>query len=96
MYIPALLYYAVCQAMTCSFCDTFKSLQKYITDFDDCWIQTLRVKRGLTDTSKPGGFCKDQATFDGSMRILERRNEIHIPALFAGKVSLETYFNCEE
>jgi hypothetical protein len=71
LYVPALLYFAVCQAMSSSFWDTFKSLQKYITDFDDCWLQTLRVKRGLTDTSLAGGFCKDQATFDGAMRILE-------------------------
>jgi hypothetical protein len=94
-YIPALLYYAVCKAMEHSFWDTFKSLQKYISDFDDCWVQTMRVKRGQTDTSKPGGFCKDQATFDGMLRILENRNKIDFPALFAGKVSLETYFACE-
>ena len=52
----------------------------------------MRVKRGMTDTSKPGAFCKDQATFDGALRILERRKEIYFPGLFAGKVSLETYF----
>ena len=54
------------------------------------------MKRGLSDTSKPGAFCKDQATFDGSMRILEHRASIHFPALYAGKVSLETYNLCEE
>lgn len=90
-YIPALLYYSVCLAQENSFWDTFKSLQKYISDFDDCWVTTLRIKRGMTDTSKPGAFCKDQATFDGSMRILEQRDSINFPALYAGKVSLETY-----
>ena len=50
----------------------------------------------MTDTSKPGAFCKDQATFDGSMRIIENRDSIDFPALFAGKVSLETYNLCEE
>jgi hypothetical protein len=30
------------------------------------------------------------------MRILENRDSISFPALFAGKVSLETYFMCEE
>jgi hypothetical protein len=71
-------------------------LQKYICDFDDCWVTCLRIKRGLTDTSRPGAFCKDQATFDGCMRILDQRDEINFPALYAGKVSLETYKLCEK
>ena len=95
-YVPALLYYAVCISMECSFWDTFKAIHKYVVDFDDCWLQTLRVKRGVTDTSKPGAFCKDQATFDGSMRIIELRDRIDFHALYAGKVSLETYFQCED
>ena len=54
------------------------------------------MKRGQSDTSKPGAFCKDQCTFDGCMRIIEQRNEINFKALYAGKVSLETYYQCEE
>jgi len=95
-YIPALLYYAVCISMENSFWDTFKALEKFTIDFNDCWLQTMRVKRGMTDTSKPGAFCKDQATFDGSMRILENRESIDFLALYGGKVSLETYYLCEE
>ena len=94
--MPALLYYAVCVSMEHSFWETFKMMQKYTANFDDCWLQTLRVKRGIVDTSKPGAFCKDQATFDGSMRILELRDQIDFLALYAGKVSLETYFLCED
>jgi hypothetical protein len=96
MAIPALLYYGVCVAQENSFWDTFKILSKYIPDFDDCWLHTLRVKRGLTDSSKPGGFCKDQATFDGAMRILENKDRINFNAIYAAKVSLETYFEAEE
>jgi hypothetical protein len=91
-----MLYYAVCVAQESSFWDTFKTLMKYCTDFDDCWLQTIRVKRGIIDTSKDGAFCKDQATFDGAMRILEQRDTINFPALFAGKVSLETFRLCED
>ena len=94
--IPAILYYAVCLAQESSFWDTFKILSKFIPEFDDCWIQTLRVKRGMSDTSKPGGFCKDQSTFDGVMRILEQRDQIDFNAIYAGKVSLETYYGCED
>lgn len=50
----------------------------------------------MTDTSKPGGFCKDQATFDGAMRILENKDKIDFHAIYAGKVSLETYFEAED
>ena len=70
-YTPALIYYTVCVAMENSFWDTFKAIQPYTVDFDYCWLQTLRVKRGICDTSKAGAFCKDQATFDGSMRLIE-------------------------
>ena len=56
----------------------------------------MRVKRGITDTSKPGGFCKDQCTFDGALRILEQRKSIDFNAIYAGKVSLETYYGCED
>jgi len=96
MYIPAVLYYGVCLAQESSFWDTFSYLYKYTTGFEDCWVQTMRVKHGLTDTSKPGGFCKDQAYFGGSLNILENRNSIHFPALFAAKLSLETYKRCEQ
>jgi hypothetical protein len=96
MAIPALLYFGVCVAQENSFWDTFKILQKYIPEFEDCWLHTLRVKRGMVDTSKPGGFCKDQATFDGAMRILENKDKIDFNAIYAAKVSLETYFEAEE
>lgn len=38
LFVPAMLYYAVCVAQESSFWDTFKTLYKYCTDFDDCWI----------------------------------------------------------
>jgi len=59
MYIPALLYYSVCLSAEMSFWDTFAEINKYMSKFDDCWLQTLRVKRGISDTSKPGAFCQD-------------------------------------
>lgn len=37
LFVEALRYYAVCIAAESSFFDTFKALQKYVTDFDDCW-----------------------------------------------------------
>ena len=47
---PALNYFAACTAMENDFWNTFKTLFKYTTGFDECWIKTLRVKRGISDT----------------------------------------------
>ena len=93
---PALNYFAACTAMENDFWSTFKILFKYTTGFDECWNKTLRVKRGLSDTSKPGAYCKDQCSLDGLLRILKERERINFPAFFAGKVSLETYFDSED
>jgi len=32
-------------------------------------LECVRVKRGLVDTARPGGFAKDQAAWDGLVRI---------------------------
>ena len=37
------------------------------------WVECVRAKRGLEDTSLPGGLAKDQSTFDGLVRILRFR-----------------------
>jgi len=49
----------------------------------------MRAKRGLTDTSRPGGFCKDQMYLTGALTVLRRRKEIDFRALYMGKVSLD-------
>ena len=81
--------------MKSSFFDTFKALSHYVEDFDDCWIYTIRAKRGTANTSKPGALAMEQVYLDGAMRILEKRDKINFHALFGGKFSLETYFAAE-
>jgi len=49
----------------------------------------MRVKRGIQDTSKPGGFYKDGSTFTGAVRLLMARREIDWKALHSLKISLE-------
>ena len=34
-------------------------------------MQVLRVKRGLEESARPGGFCKDCLTFIGAIRVLQ-------------------------
>ena len=49
----------------------------------------LRVKRGITDTSIPGGLYKDQVYLEGAVKILKDRKSINFYALISGKISLE-------
>ena len=48
-----------CQwAVSKGFYELFNLLNNYVS-IDDSWNLTLRVKRGLEDTSQVGGFLKD-------------------------------------
>ncbi|MFB6076795.1 MAG: tyrosine/phenylalanine carboxypeptidase domain-containing protein, partial [Candidatus Nanohaloarchaea archaeon] len=51
------------------------------------FIRTYRVKRGLVDTSRPGGFCKDHIYFQGYRRIAAEPDLA--AALYAGKVDAD-------
>lgn len=59
MYRSALNYYAAYHASKMSFVDLFNDLVKYIDDKMSRFKFVLRVKRGLMDTSEPGGLYKD-------------------------------------
>jgi hypothetical protein len=47
------------QASKMSFVELFNDIKKYIDDKYSRWKFVLRVKRGLMDTSEPGGLYKD-------------------------------------
>jgi len=49
----------------------------------------LRAKRGLTDCSQHGGFYKDKVYFEGAVKILNKRKNIDLRALYAGKISVD-------
>jgi hypothetical protein len=57
------------------------------------FIRTFRIKRGLADTARPGGFIKDHIYFEGYSRIDEHpeiANELYI-----GKVSFDDITNLD-
>uniref|UniRef100_A0A8C5M3S0 KIAA0895 n=1 Tax=Leptobrachium leishanense TaxID=445787 RepID=A0A8C5M3S0_9ANUR len=86
----ALLYYAAYKASCMSFSELFKDLGTFVKDPDTRWHYCLRVKRGLTDTSRPGCYSKDQVYLDGVLRILRHRQTIDFKLLMAmGKISFE-------
>ncbi|XP_066483563.1 putative tyrosine carboxypeptidase MATCAP2 isoform X2 [Tiliqua scincoides] len=86
----ALLYYTVYQASHMSFSQLFEDIGKFVKDPNTRWDYCVRAKRGLTDTSEPGCFSKDQVYLDGILRILRYRQSIDFCLLTAlGKVSYE-------
>lgn len=72
-----------------SFVDLFNDIGKYIDDLNSRWRFCLRVKRGLTDTSEPGGLYKDQVYLEGAVAILSERKTLDFHGLCCGKISIE-------
>lgn len=72
-----------------SFSELFRDLAKYIDDPNRRWRKTVRVKRGITDTTVPGGLYKDQAYLEGAMKILHERKNLDFYALYSGKINVE-------
>lgn len=50
------------------------------------WLECVRAKRGLCDTRHPGGLAKDQAAFDGLVRILRFRCAVCEMLSYAARV----------
>ena len=79
---------AVNLALTHSFAEVFGELSNYFDD-NDAWDLTLRVKRGLTDTSMPGGFTKDYLYLKGYFEIKDYvQNGGSIKNLYIAKIGI--------
>ena len=89
MYRSALNYYAAFMASKLSFVELFNDLEKYIDSRLSRWRFVLRLKRGLIQTSEPGGLYKDQCYLEGAVEFLQNRNSLDIIGLFTGKISIE-------
>jgi len=80
---------AIDKALKSSFSDTYRMLRKYFTR-NTAWRITLRAKRGLSDTSKPGAFTKDLAYLNGYLSIKEYvKNNGDLTKLYYGKIGLQ-------
>jgi hypothetical protein len=78
-----------CKASELSFSQLFKDLEKYVDDPRTRYKYVLRVKRGLTDTSQPGGLYKDQVYLEGALQLLEHRKDIDWHGFYSAKLNLE-------
>jgi hypothetical protein len=59
LYRSALNYYAAYYASKMSFVDLFNDMERFVDNKYSRFKFVLRVKRGLMDTSEPGGLYKD-------------------------------------
>lgn len=85
----ALKYLAPYYAQNHSFVEVWNYLKNYITDREQLWMLTLRQKRGLEDTSQPGGPTKDISYFQGMLEAWDwlNKNDFDITKFYFGKMS---------
>ncbi|MCD8484550.1 flavohemoglobin expression-modulating QEGLA motif protein [Candidatus Woesebacteria bacterium] len=90
LFFPALNYYAVCRAEYLSFSELFAELKDYLPDKQKRFNICLKVKRGLTDTSVPGAFTKNQIYLAGAIQVCQWlvKNDYAVEKLYVGKVAL--------
>jgi uncharacterized protein (TIGR02421 family) len=87
---------AVSMALKGSFRDVFNELSKFFPP-KEAFAMTVRVKRGLKDTSAAGGFIKDHVYLEGKLALedfIYRGG--NITPLYAGKIGLEQIGMVEE
>jgi hypothetical protein len=77
------------KASKLSFVDLFDDIKKYIDDKHSRWKYVMRVKRGVMDTTEPGGLYKDQVYLEGAVTILKERKTLDFHGMCCGKISLE-------
>lgn len=90
-WFDALYYVAVYNANQMSFSELYQYLKKYIDDRNRRWNITLRAKRGISDTSKPGAIAKDQVYLRGMVQVLQwlEKNDYNPAPLYYGKIAIE-------
>lgn len=72
-----------------SFADVYATVRPHTTAAN-AYTLTMRVKRGIADTSQPGGYVKDKVYLEG---LLHARCELHYRVdpriMWAGKISFD-------
>lgn len=93
LWVPAIHYLATLLASRLPFSQLWTELGQYIgaDDHERLWTICLRVKRGMTDTGKQGGYYKDGSNFVGAIRLLRHRRAIDFRLLHCVRTSIEDF-----
>ncbi|KAL0246546.1 hypothetical protein GEMRC1_007758 [Eukaryota sp. GEM-RC1] len=95
LFKPALHYYACCMAEKLPFVDLYHHLANYMDKVDDCWEETVRLKRGVP-AQACGVYAKDQVYFRGAIKVLRHRRVINWKLLYSCRVALEDLYKIEQ
>lgn len=80
---------AIDKALKSSFYETYRSLCRYYSK-EKAFAVSVRVKRGLKDTSRPGAFTKDLLYLKGFLEIKEFvKDGGKIEDLYIGKIAVQ-------
>ncbi len=74
---------------TMTFEKLYNHMETYIKDPDERWKLVTRVKRGISDPNAIGCYSRDQAYFEGAVKILENIDNIDFTLLMSGKLCLD-------
>lgn len=90
-YIAAINFIATIKAQSESFLEVWQFVNHYLNDDERAFNITFKKKRGLTDTSQPGGFTKDFVYFEGLVETVKFlvENDFPIKKLYFGKMAAE-------
>lgn len=84
------LVIAIDEALRSSFVKTFEKVLSYGIPMEQALRVTLKVKRGLTDTSKRGAFTKDIIYYSGYKKVKRFIEEGgNLKDLYIGKLNLD-------
>jgi hypothetical protein len=86
---PALNYLAVQKAQTSSFLEVWQFVKQYTENNESAFAITFKKKRGVADTSQPGGFTKDLVYFEGLIEVTRFlvKNNFPVKKLYFGKLA---------
>lgn len=90
------LYCGVALAQRASFSEVFAWLSKQFSlSTNEAWAKTMRLKRGLADTGKPGGFSKDLIYLEGIIEVIDYllKPTSEWRYLYLGKIACRTAAN---
>ncbi len=90
-YYHALTYLATNIAQESSFIKTYEFIYQYLKDELRSWRLTVKMKRGLYDTSEPGGFTKSIVYLEGMAKVWQylKESNFDVEGLYYGKIATE-------
>lgn len=88
-FIPQIRVVALNEARKASFARTAETVMDLGLSARQAWNIVWRLKRGLADTRRPGGFSKDGSYYIGCRRVAEYAQKGKLEDLYVGKIGLE-------